>query len=141
MTTEENKAVIRCFIEEVNHRGEKTAVEQFLAPDYLDHSAPPGLPLGPHGWRILRARFFKAFSNLHITIEDMVAEGDWVAVRFVMRATHIDELMGIPPTGRQIMLTGLDLNRFKDGKIAERRGNQDDLGLMQQLGAFPTPEP
>lgn len=139
MSAELNKTIIRRFVEEVNIKGEKTDAEQFLALNYLDHSAPPGLPSGPEGWRILRAMFFKAFSNMHIMIEEMVAEGDQVAIRFTMRATHTGEFMGMLPTGKQITFTGLDINRLEDGKIAERWGSQDDLGLMQQLGVIPTP--
>jgi predicted ester cyclase len=137
MSSEQNKEIIRRFIEEVNNKREKTDVEQYLTPQYLDHSAPPKLPRGPEGWRILRAMFFTAFSNLHITIEQMVAEGDRVAIRFTMRAVHTGELRGIPPTGKQLTLTGLDINRFEGGKIAERWGNQNDLGMMQQLGVIP----
>jgi steroid delta-isomerase-like uncharacterized protein len=139
MSTEANKSLIRRFIEEVNNKQTLVAAEQFLAPTYVDHSAPPGLPTGPEGWRQLRTMFFNAFSNIHIVVEDIVAEGDRVAVRFTMQALHTGELRGIPSTGKQVTLTGIDVNRFENGKIAERWGNQDDLGLMQQLGVISSP--
>ena len=73
-------------------------------------------------------------------LEDMIAEGDKVAVRFTLRGTHGGDLMGIPPTGKPVAVTGIDINRIADGKIAERWANFDALGLMQQLGVIPTPE-
>ena len=137
METENNKEKIVRFINELNEQGSRVAAEQFLDPAYVDHSAPPYLPPGAEGWRQLRTPFFTAFPDLHVTIDYMVAEGDKVAVQYTIRGTHQGELMGIPPTGKQVMVRGLDMNRFKDGKLVERWGNQDDVGMMQQLGVMP----
>lgn len=137
METEDNKQRIVRFINELNEQGNQVVVEQFLDPAYVDHSAPPYLPPGPEGWRQLRTSFFTAFPDLHVSIEHMVAEGDKVAVEYTIRGTHQGELMGIPPTGKQVMVKGLDINRFKGDKLVERWGNQDDVGMMQQLGVMP----
>ena len=73
-------------------------------------------------------------------IEDVIAEGDKVAVRFTFRGTHQGELMGIPPTGKQVTISGMDINRIAGGKIAERWAVFDMLGMLQQLGVMPAPE-
>jgi predicted ester cyclase len=78
----------------------------------------------------------QAFPDLQITVEDMVAEGDKVAVRWRLRATHQGEFMGIPPTGNQVTMTGIDINRLEGGRLVERWGNEDMLGLLQQLKGF-----
>jgi predicted ester cyclase len=80
----------------------------------------------------------QAFPDLQITVEDMVAEGDKVAVRWRLRATHQGEFMGIPPTGNQVTMTGIDINRLEGGRLVERWGNEDMLGLLQQLGVMGT---
>jgi steroid delta-isomerase-like uncharacterized protein len=81
-----------------------------------------------------------AFPDVHITIEDQVAEGDRVVTRWTARGTHTGAFQGIPPTGKRGSMTGIDINRFADGKVVECWTNADDLGLLQQLGVIPTPE-
>ena len=81
--------------------------------------------------------FFTAFPDLHMKIEDQIAEGDMVASRLTVHGTHKGEFMGMPPTGKQITITGTDIVHIKDGKAVERWGNFDDLGMMQQLGVIP----
>ena len=83
--------------------------------------------------------FFTAFPDMHVTIEDQIAEGDKVASRLTVSGTHKGDFMGMAPTGKQMMITGIDIVHIKDGKAVERWGNLDDLGLMQQLGAIPPP--
>jgi steroid delta-isomerase-like uncharacterized protein len=120
-------------VEAVN-QGDLDAAATYLAADYVDDSDPPGTPPGSvsalQRWAMLRA----AFSDARVTIDDMVAEGDTVAVRFTLRGTHTGELMGIPPTGRQVVVTGIDINHIVGGQIAERWANVDTLGMLQQLG-------
>ncbi len=81
-----------------------------------------------------------AFSNNHYTIEDQIAEGDRVATRVTWRATHSGDFQGHPPTGKQIEVSGIAIERRKDGKIVERWLNYDQLGVMQQLGLVPPPQ-
>ena len=83
--------------------------------------------------------YFTAFPDLHFTIEDQIAEGDRVVTRFTARGTHQGAFIGIPPTGKQGVVTGTGIDRFANGKIVEAWFNSDDLGLLQQLGVVPSP--
>jgi predicted ester cyclase len=73
-----------------------------------------------------------------VSVEEEIAEGDKVVIRWTLRCTHMSELMGIPPTGKQVTWTGITIYRLADGKIVEEKGEEDSLGLMRQLGAVPT---
>ena len=137
MSVEENKAIVRRVVDAFN-RGDWAVVDELFAADYVDHDRARGdLPPGPAGvkqaWGMLRA----AFPDLHATIEDLVAEGDRVAVRGVIRGTHRGELMGIPATGRQVAMPLIDVNRIAGGRLVERWAEADMLGLLQHLGIVP----
>jgi len=139
MSAEENKAIVQRTVDAFNHT-DMDAVDRLFAADYVDHDrSRADLPPGPAGvklaWQALRA----AFPDLHATIEEMVAEGDKVAVRGVIRGTHQGELMGMPPTGKAVTMALTDINRIAGGQLAERWGEADMLGLLQQLGATPAP--
>ena len=84
--------------------------------------------------------YLAAFPDLHVTIEDMVAEEDKVMLRVTMHATHRGELLGIPPTENRLTLTTTETFRLAEGRIDEQWVNFDALGMMQQLGAIPSPE-
>jgi len=92
----------------------------------------------PEGLKQLITAYRTGFPDLHVLIEDMVAEEDKVASRFIVRGTHKGELMGIPPTGKQVTVSSILISRFADGKWAEDWANYDALGMMQQIGAIPT---
>src|SRR5439155_303645 len=94
---------------------------------------------GPEGFKQVVTIYRTAFPDLHITIEDQVTEGDLVAGRFVARGTHHGELMGIPPPGKAVTVTGIDLSRYRAGKMVEYFEVFDALGMMQQLGVIPAP--
>ena len=132
-STEDNKVICRRVVEEVQ-AGNLTGAAALLDAQYVDYSDLPGTPAGPNGaqqrWAMLRS----AFSDLRVTTEDMIAEEDKVAVRWTLRGTHHGDLMGIPPTGKQVAVTGIDINRIVSGRIVERWANVDMLGMMQQLG-------
>jgi predicted ester cyclase len=85
--------------------------------------------------------FRSAFPDLHVEIEDVVAEGDTVATRVTMTATHRGAFLGVAPTGRRVRYEGMDILRFREGKMVEHWTVTDDLGLMQQLGVVPSSEP
>jgi steroid delta-isomerase-like uncharacterized protein len=93
--------------------------------------------VGYEAYREEISAYRAAFPDLRYTVEDQLAEGDLVASRWTVRGTHRGELMGIAPTGKEIGLTGITIQRFANGKIAEEWWNWDTLGLMQQLGAIP----
>src|SRR5919201_2483348 len=139
MSAEENKALVRRLYEECN-KGKEAGIavlDELVAPDYVWHGAPPSVSPDRAGWRQLRTAFYTAFPDLHATVEDLIAEGDKVAYRITGRGTHQGEFMGIPPTGKQIRWTGIEIDRIKDGKVVESWPNADNLGLMQQLGVIP----
>ena len=136
MSTEENKAVLRRLYEEVWSQGNLATVDELLAADYVLHD-PAHLVRGPEGFKAYVSAFRAAFPDLHAKVEDQIAEGDMAAMRFTARGTHKGEFQGIPPTGKQITLSGINIQRFVDGKIAENWVSLDALGMLQQLGVIP----
>ena len=142
MSAEENKAIVRREVEELyNPDGDLDAVDEIFAPNYILHD--PSLPKGgrgPNSARQLAAAFRNAFPDLHTTFDGAVAEGDKVAYRWTASGTHEGELMGIPPSGNRMRITGTAIARISGGKIEEGWQNFDALGMMQQLGAIPSPE-
>ena len=139
MSTEENKALVRRWYEEVFNQKNLAAVGEFCDPQIIEHDLPPGLPAGSEGTKQLIGMFLAAFPDFHITAEDLIAEGDKVASRFTVRGTHKGEFMGIPPTGKQVTMTGIQIPRIANGKMVENWLNLDMLGLLQQLGVVPPP--
>jgi steroid delta-isomerase-like uncharacterized protein len=138
MSAEENKAAVRRFLEGVN-RGDLSAVDQFVTDDVVYHHAPPGLAAGKEGYRQLMSMYLTAFPDLHLTVEDLVCEGDRVAARLSGRGTHRGDLMGIAPTGKTVAADSITIMRFAGGKLAEEWEQVDLLGILQQIGAVPAP--
>ncbi len=141
MSTQQNKDVVRRVIEDLFNQGNLDVVEDLIAPDYVNHD--PNMPedvRGPEGFREYVAAYRAAFPDMRMTIEAQVAEGDEVATRWTGTGTHDGGLMGIPPTGNRVMITGMVLDLLSGGKIVESWTNDDMMGLMRQIGAIPTPE-
>ena len=134
---EANKASFHRAYEELFNQGNLSLVEELIAPDFLNHEAPPGSNRGPESMRQLIRMLRTAFPDLHFTIEELVAEGDTVAGRVTMSGTHQGTFQGMPPTGRSFRQAQMHFVRFRDGKGVEHRAVRDDLGLMQQLGVIP----
>lgn len=139
MASEQHKELYRRFIEECFTGGNLDLIDDMIGPNAVDHQAPPGLAPGAEGLKQLLTMFRSAFPDLRATVEQVIAEGDTVAARFTMSGTHQGEFFGIPPTGKRMEITGIDVVRFENGKMVEHWGNQDDLGMMQQLGVIPMP--
>ena len=139
MSLEENKAIERRFFEEVVNKGELAIIDELCAANFVDHSAPPGIEPDREGYKQFFAMAHSAFPDFHSTLEDMFAEGDKVVQRFTARGTHKGEFMGIPPTGKQVTITGIAIDRIAGGKIVENWVNMDMLGMMVQLGVVPPP--
>jgi steroid delta-isomerase-like uncharacterized protein len=137
MAPEENKAVVRRFVEEVFNNGNLAAVDQFLAAEYHDANALPGQEPGREGAKRAFSLYQQVFADLRYTIEEMIAEGNTVVTRVTFRATHRGAFLGIPPTNRQVSVPAVHITRLVDGKIREHWSLMDDLGLMQQLGVLP----
>ena len=142
MAPEENKAVVRRFVEEVFNQGNLAAVDRFLAAEYRDANALPGQEPGREGAKRAFSLYQEVFPDLRYTIEEMIAEGDTVVTRVTFRGTHRGAFLGIPPTNRQVSVPAVHITRLVEGTIREHWSLMDDLGLMQQLGvvpAVPTP--
>jgi predicted ester cyclase len=139
MSVEENKALFRRTYEELLNRGDLDVADELVAPEFINHEAPPGRDRGPDSMRGLATMLRTAFPDLRFEIEELVAEGDTVAGRLTMSGTHEGPLMGTPPTGRSVRQDHMHFVRFRDDKAVEHWGVRDDLGMMQQLGVIPAP--
>jgi steroid delta-isomerase-like uncharacterized protein len=139
-TASENKATFRRTYEEFFNQRNDSIADELVAPDFINHDAPPGRNRGPESMRGLAAWLRSAFPDLHFTVEELVAEGDTVVGRITMSGTHQGPFQGVPAPGRAIKQAQAHFVRFRDGKGIEHRAVRDDLGLMQQLGVIPTPE-
>ena len=139
MSAEENKAVVRQWIETFNNPYTPQTEVDALALGYIAHA--PGLP-GPldlEAWSQFTASFVDAFPDLRLTVEDIFSDGNMVAARVTFRGTHRGEFQGIVPTGKEVAFSSIEIDRMDDGKVAEHWFEMDLLGLMEQLGAIPEP--
>jgi len=135
MDSNENKNVVRRFVNEAINERREDVLPELFATGFVDHLPFPGLPPGIEGFKALAAGIYKAFPDAKVTIDDLIAEGDRVAERATARATHLGDFNGIPPTGRKVSWTEQHLYRFRDGKIVEHWADVDIAGLMAQIGA------
>ncbi|MFB0562276.1 MAG: ester cyclase [Candidatus Lokiarchaeia archaeon] len=131
MSLEENKGIVRRFIEAYNKRN-LDSLDEFLAPDYFDHTHQVGL----EGAKQLFNMGFKAFPDWHETIEDIIAEGDKVWVRVSYTGTHTGEWRGLAPTGKKITAMAVDIYRIVNGKLVEYWNVTDALDFFRQIGAI-----
>ena len=136
MSTETNKTLVRRFYEECFNQRNLALVDELCTSDHLFHNTPATLH-GTEEFKQLLSVYLTAFPDARFTVEDAIAEGDRVASRYTFRGTHQGNLMGIAPTGKQVTVTGIIINRFAGGKSAEGWLNFDALGMLQQLGALP----
>jgi len=140
MSNERNRELVRRMVEEMFNRGNLSLADEFLAPDFAEREElPPGIPSGREGVIQLTTMLRSAFPDFKATIDDMIAEGDKVVIRQTWRGTHKGEFMGIPPTGKSVSIKVIDIIRVDGGKFVEHWGQMDTMGMMQQLGAIPTP--
>ena len=140
--SEENKAIVRRSYEEIINTGDFDRAEEFFTPNFVEHEQVPGLEGSPglEGFKQSFSMLRRAFPDLRMDVQDMIAEGDKVVAHVSVHGTHQGEFMGMPPTGNQIEITATDIFRLEGGKIAEHWGNSDTLGMVQQLGAMPPPQ-
>jgi len=133
MSTEDNKALIRRAYEEGFNQRNLAVLDEVNASDLVSHNASTTMQ-GLEAFKQFLSLYLSAFSDARFTVEDLIAEGDRVVARHTFRGTHTGDLMGIPPTGKQVSGTGIQITRIANGKAVEQWFNGDDLGLMQQLG-------
>ncbi len=126
------------LVEQVFNKKNLSAIDEFVATDIIDHSAPAGLPLGIEGYRMKVSAFVSAFPDLTITYEHQIVENDMIAGRFRLTGTQKGEFGGIPASNNKISVTGHDFVRFIDGKMVEHWVEMDTFTMMQQLGVVPT---
>ena len=136
-TTEENKAVVRRFIDEIFLEGNLDSVDELLTEDFTPHTWGKVEP-GKEAMKAAIERVSKGLSDASMTIEDVIAEGDRVAVRLTSHAVQTGEFMGLPPSGKPYTIGEIHIFRLVDGKVAEHWHQADFLGMMRQLGAFPS---
>ncbi len=136
--SEANKALCRRLFEEIWNRRNLAIIDECYASNFTEHtSSGPDFGAGPQAASKLVQFYQSAFPDTRMTIDDMVAEGDRVAVRWTARGTHEGELNGVPPSHNRVTVTGCTVLRVANGKIAEAWQNFDALGMMQQVGALP----
>jgi predicted SnoaL-like aldol condensation-catalyzing enzyme len=140
VSAEGSKAVARRWFEDLFNAGNLEVADEIIAPNHVNHDPTlPDIAPGPEGQKQIVNLYRGAFTNAHISVEEQLAEGDRVVTRWTSSGTHQGELMGVAPTGNQVTVTGITINRVSGGKIAESWTNYDALGMMQQIGAVPEP--
>ena len=138
MSAETNKIANRRFYEEVINQKKLAVVDEVAGPNYISHGFPAGLPPGREGLKLFVGAFHAAFPDGHLTIDQMIAEGDTVATRLTFHGTHTREFQGIAPTGKKVTMPALDMARYEGGKLVEHWGGPDQMSLLQQLGMIPS---
>ena len=139
MSVENNKALIRRLYDEVFAKWNLGVVDDLVGPEFVGHEMPPGTPPGPVGFKQFYGWLRSAFPDLRYVVDDVIAEGDKVVVRWTWHCTHRGDFMGVPPTGKQATVSGMAIYRLAGGKCVERWVELSLLGLLQQLGAVPSP--
>jgi len=129
-----NKTVVRDYIDELFTRGDLSAVDRYLGEDFVDHDPPFGLGSGREGIRAAAAAIRVGFPDWHSELHRLIAEGDVVVEHFTAGGPHRGEAFGAAPTGATVTLQGMQIFRFAEGRIVERWGRLDELGMLRQLG-------
>lgn len=136
--TEQNKAVIRRFVEEVQNKKDFAVYDELNDPEFVNLSSPPGIPPDREGGKMYLSGFLNAFPDSQFTIDEMIAEGDCVATKKTFTGTHTADFGDIPATGKRVKLQYVDMMRVRDGRIVEHWLSMDQLSFLQQLGVMPT---
>ena len=137
MSKETNLAVLGKFAEAVN-TGNFELFKDAVSAENVDRDPAAGQVQGPEGYRTFFSGLRTAFPDLSVTLNTMVADDDSIAFAYTLTGTQDGPLDGLAPTGRKVKIRGLQISKFKDGKMVERWGSSDELGMLQQLGAAPT---
>ncbi len=138
MSTEDNKAVANRIYREAINEANLAVFDELVAEDSIEHDDFPGMPKrGPDAPKALFTVFGGAFPDLHMTVEDMIAEGDKVVARVTVSGTHQGEFMGIPPTAKSFNVRGIDILELRDGQVIAHWGVMNERAMMEQLGLAP----
>lgn len=136
-SAEANADLIRRYMDEAFNGGDLAKFDAFFAADFVDHDGLPNQKPGPAGAEAAYVQWRHAFPDTHATIDDLIVSGEKVVVRSTLRATQQAAAMGLPATGLPVSIRAISIFRVVDGKIVERWGLVDALGLLRQIGAEP----
>ena len=134
MSTTANQQIIQRRVEEIWNQGKLATIDELIAANLISN----GQSIGREGFRQFVTAVRSAFPDIHFTVEDSLAEGDKVAIRYTGRGTHQGAFAGIPATGKPVQFSGIDIFYIANGQMAEEWLMYDQLGLLQQIGAMPT---
>jgi steroid delta-isomerase-like uncharacterized protein len=134
MSKSESVAAAQRFGEIVNS-GEFDKFAEVVAPNSVDHDPAPGQAPGPGGYMAFFSTMRKAFPDMKVVVEHLVADGDDVAFAYTLTGSHKGDFQGVAPTGKPIKIRGMQIARFENGRMVERWGSSDELGLLKQIGA------
>ena len=139
MSKEQNAAALTKFAEAVS-TGNYDLFDDVVAPNSIDHDPAPGQVPGPKGYRALFTEMRRVFPDMKVELAELVADEDAIAFAYTFTGTHDGPLMGIPATGKKVKIRGMQISKFRDGKMVERWGSSDQLGMFQQIGATVIPQ-
>ena len=140
MSAQDNKATARRYYDEVLNQRNVDLLDELAVEDYVEHDPFPGMGNGRDQLKARAQGLFNAFTPMQFTIEDVIAEGDKVVVRWTNAGTHSGEFMGIPATNKEFSIAGIDIHLLRDGRLAEHWHVVDQLTQMQQMGLVPQPD-
>lgn len=138
MSAEKNVKAQEQFGQAINS-GNLEQLRELVADRCVDHDPAPDQQQGPQGFIDFFSSLRQAFPDMHVEVDHMVTDADNVAFAYTLTGTHRGDFLGVAPTGRSIEVRGLQISRFENGKLVERWGSSDQLGILQQLGAAPQP--
>lgn len=133
----DNAAIVRKYVDEILNRGDCDGASRFVCEDFMHLAPMPGQEQGLSGFQKTLREVNTAFPDIRWTVEEQMTEGDRVLSRFIFTGTHLGPFLGIEPTGRQVSVWGMSIDRLVDGRIKDTRFLMDVPGLMAQLGAMP----
>lgn len=139
MSKDSNLAALGKFAEAAN-TGNFELFHEVVSAENVDHDPAPGQVAGPEGYRMFFSGMRAAFPDFNAALETMVADNDTIAFAYTLTGTQTGPFMGLPPTGKKIRIRGVQISKFKDGKMVERWGSSDELGMLQQLGLMEAPK-
>jgi steroid delta-isomerase-like uncharacterized protein len=139
VTPEEMKDLYRRLIDDISNQGHAEKAAEYYAEDFIDHEGPPETPPGPWKFEQFTRMMKAAFPDRRVEIDFMTVDGEYLTARQTVTGTHLGPYFGFPATGKSFRVSAIDIYRIRDGKIRERWGNADALGMLTQLGLFPRP--
>jgi predicted ester cyclase len=136
---ERNRRIGQRYFDEVWNQGRLDVLDELLSPDYVNHTPSTGNPPpGPDGLKPIVAAIRRGFPDLRFEVKDMVVTPDAIAIRVVMRGTHLGELFGTAPTGKPVEVNQINIERIRNGRIVEHWRITDELEMQRQLGLVRT---